>query len=159
MKSTQLDKTASVTLKYLLHLLGTALFFGILSYSMLRFWLPFLILNFSKIYYSSGTDNVFNTELAVLLIIYSLFCYFANNFVLNLYAKGKTKQLLLSFLIDLLIIPFSVLILIIFYNKTAKVADSDTSVLYNIYLITGLLIAKVFITANILSKKTSAEKK
>ena len=153
-----MDKTVSVTLKYLLHLLGIALFFGILSYSMLRFWLPFLILNFSKIYYSSGSISDFNLELAVLLIIYSLFCYFANNFILDLYAKGKTLQLLLSYLIDLLIVPFSVLILIIFYNKTAKVADSDTSTLYNIFVITGLLVAKVLLTVNLLTKKSTVKK-
>ena len=158
MKNSQLDKTASVTLKYLLHLLGIALFFGILSYSMLHFWLPFLILNFSKIYYSTGSISAFNLELAVLLIIYSLFCYFANNFILNLYAKGKTLQLVLSYLVDLLIVPFSVLILIIFYNKTAKVADSDTSTLYNIFVITGLLVAKVLITAYFLTKKETAKK-
>ena len=158
MKNSQLDKTTSVTLKYLLHILGIALFFGILSYSMLNFWLPFLILNFSKIYYSSGSISAFNLELAVLLIIYSLFCYFANNFILNLYAKGKTLQLLLSYLVDLLIVPFSVLILIIFYNKTSKSADSDTSTLYNIFLITGLLVAKVLITGNFLTKKSSAGK-
>ncbi len=158
MKTSQLDKTASVTLKYLLHFLGISLFFGILSYSMLRFWLPFLILNFSKIYYSSGSISDFNLELAVLLIIYSLFCYFANNFILNLYAKGKTLQLLFSYLIDLLIVPLSVFILIIYFNKTAKVADSDTSTLYNIFVITGLLVAKVLFTANFLTKKAVTNK-
>lgn len=158
MKTSQLDKTASVTLRYLLHFIGIAIFYGILVYLMFRLWLPVLILTFSKIYYSSASIKAFNTEFVLLLGIYTLFCYFANNFILNLYAKGKTKQLIISYIIDQLIVPLSILILIIFYNKTSKAADSDTSTLYNIYLITGLLVVKVLIAARFLSKAPAKKK-
>ncbi len=152
MKTSQLDKTTSVVFKYLLQFVGIACFFGILIYSMFSFWLPFLILKFSRIYYASASESKFNNELVLLLVIYSLFCYFANNFILNLYEKGKGKQMIISYLVDLLIVPLSILILIIFYNQTSKVATGDTSSLYNVYLITGLLVTKVIIAAKILSK-------
>jgi len=158
MKTSQLDNTASAILKYLLQLIGIAFFFGILLYSVFKLWLPFLVLTFSRIYYSSASMSAFNTQMILLLVIYSLFCYFANNFILNLYSRGKTKQLIISYLIDLLIVPLSILILIIFYDKTLKVPSADTSILYNIYLITGLLVAKVFIASKVLSD-TPAKKK
>jgi hypothetical protein len=156
MKTLQLDKIVSNTLKYLLHFLGVACFFGILLYSMFSFWLPFLILNFSKVYYT--TASKFSTELVALLGIYSLFCYFANNFILNLYEKGRTLQVIVSYLVDLLIVPLSVLILIIYYNKAEKIASGYVSMLYNVYLITGLLIVKVIIAARILSKGSAKRK-
>jgi hypothetical protein len=156
MKTLQLDKIVSNTFKYLLHFVGIACFFGILLYSMFNFWLPFLILNFSKLYYA--IPSKFSTELVFLLIIYSLFCYVANNFILNLYAKGRTLQMIISFFVDLLIVPLSVLILIIYYNKVAKVPSAYVSALYNEYLVTGLLIIKVIIAYKILSGSPAKRK-
>ena len=158
MKTSQLESPMSAILKYLLQIIGIAFFFGILTYSVFKFWLPFLILNFSRIYYSSASAKAFNTEMVILLGIYTLFCYFANNFILNLYAKGKGIQLIISYVIDLLIVPLSILALVIFYNQTSKAASGHTTTLYNIYLITGLLIVKVFIASRIVSK-TPAKKK
>lgn len=156
MKTLQLDKIVSNTFKYLLHFVGIACFFGVLLYSMFHFWLPFLILNFSKVYYA--VPSKFSTELVFLLIIYSLFCYVANNFILYLYAKGKTLQMIISYLVDLLIVPLSVLILIIYYNKVNRVASDYVSTLYNVYLITGLLIVKVIVAYKILSGSPAKRK-
>ena len=156
MKTLQLDKIVANTLKYLLHFLGLACFFGILLYSMFSFWLPFLILNFSRVYYA--TESKISTELVVLMGIYSLFCYFASNFILGLYEKGKTLQMIISYLVDLLIVPLSVLILIIYYNRAEKIASAYVNTLYNVYLITGLLIVKVIISSWILSKSSAKAK-
>ena len=156
MKTSQLDKATSVTLKYLLHFLSVALFFGIMLYSVLKFWLPLLVTKFSKIYYIS--QDVFMKEIVILLVFYSLFCYFANNFILDLYKRGKGLQLLVSVIVDILIVPLSLLLLIVYYDKTSKGGTSDVADLYNIYVVTLLLVLKVFIFAKMLSKGSSAKK-
>jgi hypothetical protein len=152
-KTINIESAASVTLRYLLHFISIALFYGIMIYSTNKFWLPFLVKKLTKIYYVSGT---FGTQLIALLIIYCLFCYFVNNFVLDLYRKGKEKQLILSVIADLLIIPLSILLVIVYYNKTSKNLVADTDNLYNIYLITVLLLIKELITARLVSKKSDS---
>ena len=156
MKTPQLDRTASVTLKYLLHFLGLALFYGFMLYTTINFWLPFLVHRFSKVYYapaSSTIDKVF----VIMLITYSLFCYFSNNFVLHLYQKGKTRQLIISIILDMLILPLSMAIVILYNNLAPKTSVPVIADIYNIYLITALLVLKVLILSKLFSTKTAVK--
>lgn len=151
------DQTASVILKYLLQLLGLALFYGFMLYTTVNFWIPFLIQVFSKVYYQ---PSYLSREMVILLIIYSLFCYFVNNFVLHLYEKGKTKQLIFSIIGDIVVLPVCFLILVIYNNIfSPKHYIPHIADLYNIYLVLGLLIVKEIIAASILSRESAPQKK
>lgn len=157
MKSLNRDQVASLVLKYLLHLLSIAGFYFLLFYTFTSFWLHQLLDKFTRVPYVS-TPN-FHDQIYHLLIIYSLFCYFANNFILDLYHKEKTKKLIISIIADLLILPLGILIMIIYNNQVLKNQPAlDTSV-YNIYLITVLLVIKEFIAMKILSRKTASGRK
>ena len=157
MKTANLDKTASVILKYLLHLLGVALFYFCLFYTSTSFWLHQLLEEFTRVPYVS-TPN-FHEQIYHLLIIYSLFCYFANNFILDLYHKNKLKQLLISIIADMLILPLGILIMIIYNNTVGKHQPALDTSIYNIYVITILLVAKEFIAIKIISKKEGTKQK
>lgn len=149
-KTVDAGQTVSVILKYLLHFISVALFYGIALYSTIHFWVGFLIKKFSHVYYVSG---VFDKQLVILLIVYSLFCYFSNNFLLHLYRKERSLQLVLSMIIDELLLPVSILLMIMYGNYIVKTPEADTSNLYNIYAITILLIIKEIIASWILSGK------
>ncbi|HVW14112.1 MAG TPA: hypothetical protein VHB54_09825 [Mucilaginibacter sp.] len=155
-KTLKSNTAVSSVLKYLLHLIGLSLFFGLLIYSANKFWLPFLVKHLTKVYYVAPTS--YTAELGALLAIYTLFCYFVNNFVLGLYEKGRMKQLLYSMLADYLLLPLSILILILYYSKVSKTNIEDTSHLYNIYLMTVLLVVKELIAARLLSGKKATVK-
>lgn len=90
-----------------------------------------------------------------MLIAYSLFCYFANNFVLNLYQKGKTGQLIISIILDALVLPLSMIIVIVYNNIAPKTSIPVIADIYNVYLITALLVIKVFIASKLFSKKAA----
>lgn len=154
MKTSQLDRSASVTLKYMLHFLSVALFYGFMLYTTIEFWMPFLIHRFSKVYYAPASSPM-NKVFVIMLIAYSLFCYFANNFVLNLYQKGKTGQLIISIILDALILPLSMIIVIVYNNLAPKTSIPVIADIYNVYLITALLVIKVFIASKLFSKKTA----
>lgn len=156
MKSIQADNIASVALKYLLHLLSIAAVYGILLYTTSAFWLHYLLKWFSKIPYVTSPN--FHDQVIHLLIIYSLFCYFANNFILDLYHATKTRQLIISIIADVLIIPLSILIVIIYNNIAHKNQPGDITTLYNIYLVTVLLVIKEFVTMKILGSNTPKSK-
>jgi hypothetical protein len=153
MKTSKLDNPASITLKYLLHLISIALVYGILLYCSLHFWLPTFILKLSKLTYIAA--NIFKKQFYVLLAIYTIFCYFVNNFVLHLYSSGKGWRLILSYFIDILIVPITILIMIFYNNKTSKIATGETDSLFNIYIAMGLLIIKEFIAVKLLSPKAA----
>ena len=150
MKKT-LDHTsaASQVLKYLLQLIGLALFLGFIYYITLHAWIPLLIGAISKVSYTKFQSN----NLLLLLTMYSLFCYFANNFILKLYEPGKTKQLLLSILADLLVLPVGLLLTVLYNNFTVKSLHATIDDVYNIYIITILLVIKEVIAAQIVLKK------
>ena len=153
MKTSKLENPASVTLKYLLHLISIALVYGIMLYTSLHIWLPKFILVLSKVNYVAA--YVFKQQFYVLLVVYVLFCYFVNNFVLHLYNTGKGWRLILSYLADILIIPITILIMIFYNNKTSKILTADTDSLFNIYIAMGLLIIKELIAVKLLSPKTA----
>jgi hypothetical protein len=145
----------SLILKYLLHLISIALFYGLTLYFTSSFWIHYLLNKFTKVPYVT-TPN-FHDQVIHLLIIYSLFCYFANNFVLNLYQNGRAKQLIISYMVDFLVLQLSITIMI-FYNNRLHTPAIDNSI-YNIYLVTVLLVIKEAITMWLLSRKAAQVKK
>jgi len=155
MKTSNLDTAVSLILKYLLHLVSIALFYGLTLYFTSNFWIHYLLDKFTRVPYIT-TDN-FHSQVIHLLIIYSLFCYFANNFILNLYQSGKAKQLLISYFVDFLILQLSIT-LMIFYNNRQHTPALDNSI-YNIYVVTVLLVIKEVITMTLLSKNSAPAKK
>jgi hypothetical protein len=150
------DTVASSILKYLLHLISVALFYGLTYYFTFSTWIHFLLFKFATVPYVTAGN--FHFQVMILLIIYSLFCYFANNFILGLYKSGRARQLLTSYFIDFLILQLSMTIMILYNNRFHKTV-LDTS-MYNVYVITVLLVTKELIAARLLSKKpASAAKK
>jgi hypothetical protein len=148
-KSLNGDQATSVILKYLLQLIGLAFFYGILLYTTLHVWVPIFNGAFSKVTYTMFKDN----NIPILLAIYTLFSYFANNFMLKLYEQGKTKQLLFSLLADLLVLALGILLTLLYNNHAIKSRIGSIDDTYNIYIIMALLIVKEIIAAGILSKK------
>ncbi|MBS1529958.1 MAG: hypothetical protein JSU01_06605 [Bacteroidetes bacterium] len=147
------DHAASVVLKYMLQVIGLAFFYGVLLYTTVHLWIPlFTGHTFSRVYYTLFQDN----NIYLLLIIYTLFSYFANNFMLKLYERGKTRQLLLSILTDILIVPLGLLLTVLYNNLTIKSGRAGIDDIYNIYVIMALLIVKEIIAARIVLKKTAA---
>ncbi|HTD99193.1 MAG TPA: hypothetical protein VK668_07880 [Mucilaginibacter sp.] len=150
MKSPQADNIASVVLKYLLHLLSIAAVYGILLYTTSQFWIHHLLNWFTRVPYVTAPN--FHDHVIHQLIIYSMFCYFANNFILDLYHTTKAKQLIISIIVDVLIMPLSILIMIIYNNIAHKNQPGDINTIYNIYLVTVLLVIKEYIAMKILAR-------
>ena len=148
-KSLDGDQAMSAILKYLLQILGLAFFYGILFYTTLHLWVPVFNGAFSKVTYTMFKDN----NIAMLLAIYVLFSYFANNFMLKLYEQGKIKQLLFSLLADVLVLALGILLSLLYNNHAIKSRVGSIDDTYNIYIIMALLIVKEIIAAGILSKK------
>ncbi|HWD89817.1 MAG TPA: hypothetical protein VG367_16915 [Mucilaginibacter sp.] len=147
------DNAASIVLKYLLQIIGLAFFYGVLLYTTIHVWIPLFTGHpFSKVSYTLFQDN----NIHLLLIIYTLFSYFANNFMLKLYERGKTIQLLLSILIDIFILPAGLLLTVVYNNFTVKSGRAGIDDIYNIYIIIALLIIKEIIAARIILKKKVA---
>ncbi|HEX3386625.1 MAG TPA: hypothetical protein VHS53_15605 [Mucilaginibacter sp.] len=147
------DNAASIVLKYLLQIIGLAFFYGVLLYTTIHVWIPlFTGHTFSKVDYTLFQDN----NIHLLLIIYTLFSYVANNFMLKLYERGKTRQLLLSILIDVVILPAGLLLTVVYNNLTIKSGRAGIDDIYNIYIIIALLIIKEIIAARIVLKKKVA---
>jgi hypothetical protein len=153
-KSIDGDQAMSAILKYLLQLIGLAFFYGILLYTTLHVWVPIFNSNFSKVTYTMFKEN----NIPILLAIYVLFSYFANNVMLKLYEKGKTKQLLLSLLADLLVLALGILLSLLYNNHAIKSRYGSIDDIYNIYIIMALLIIKEIIAAWILSHKNRTVK-
>jgi hypothetical protein len=155
-KTTTRDQVATNVLNYLLQLLSVAAFYFVLLYSIITFWFG-LINKINKLYYTD-TPN-FNQQINYLLIIFSLFCYVANRFMLDLYHREKAKQLIISIIADLLIVPLGIFIMIVYNNLTVKTAHVMDTTVYNIYLITVLVVIKELIASKLLSKKEVPGKK
>jgi hypothetical protein len=154
-KSPDGDQAMSAILKYLLQILGLAFFYGILLYTTLHLWVPVFNGAFSKVSYTMFKDN----NMPMLLAIYVLFSYFANNFMLKLYEPGKTKLLLFSLLADLLVLALGILLTLLYNNHAIKSRIGSIDDVYNIYIIMALLIVKEIITAQIISKRAPTGKR
>jgi hypothetical protein len=151
MKKINPDQVASVVLKYLLHFLLNAGIYFALLYIFTSFWLHRLFSKFSHMSYLSDDD--FHRLIYFELAIYTLFCYFVNNFVFDLYHRKRAIPLLFSVIADLVIIPLDMFIMIAYNNIALKHTIMMESALYNVYLITALIVIKELITGAILSRK------
>lgn len=157
MKKINPDQVASVVLKYLLHFLINAGIYFALLYTFTSFWLYQLVSRFAHMDYLSNPD--IDRQMNFQLAIYTLFCYFVNNFVFDLYHRKRAKQLMFSVIADLLIIPLEILIMVVYNNIVLKHTTMMASSLYNIYLITALIVIKELIAGIILSRKTAKSEK
>jgi hypothetical protein len=151
MKTDNRDSIASTILNYLLQLIGVAIFYWLLIYTTINFWFFSFLHTVTKVRYEAGPN--FTRELYFLLLIYSLFCYFANRFLLDIYHRKTTRQLIISIVTDYFIWPLEVFIMLIYNNLHITSIVDNISTLYNIYLITLLLIIKNVIAVKILSAK------
>jgi len=151
-KSVESNDAASVILKYLLQIIGLAFFYGVIMYTTIYLWVPlFTGHTFSRVYYTLFQTN----NIHLLLIIFTLFSYFANNFMLKLYERGKTRQLLLSILTDVFVLPLGLLLSVLYNNMTIKSGRAGIDDIYNIYIIMALLIIKEIIAARIVARKSA----
>jgi hypothetical protein len=157
METNNSNNAASSILNYLLQLIGVALFYWLLLYTTINFWFLNFVHTITKVRYEAGPH--FTRELYILLLIYSLFCYLANRFLLDIYHRKTARQLIISIVADYLIWPLQVWIMLLYNNWHITRLTYDISTLFNIYLITGLLIVKNVIAAKILSGKTASVEK
>lgn len=156
MKTNNRDNTASTILNYFLQLIGVAFFYWLLIYTTIHYWLTTFLYKIAKVRYVAGPN--FTKQLYLLLLIYCLFCYFANRFLLDVYHRKTTKQLIISIIIDYLIWPLQLIIIIVYDNiHHVSVADNASN-LFNVYLITLLLIIKDVIAVKLLSRTGKDEK-
>jgi hypothetical protein len=107
--------------------------------------------------YEAGPN--FTKELYFLLLILSIFCYLANRFLLDIYHTKTAKQLIISIAVDYLIWPLQIFIMIMYNNIHMTTIADNISTLFNIYLITGLLVLKNVIAVKLMSNKTASAKK
>ena len=157
MKTDNRDSIASTILNYLLQLLGVAGFYWLLIYTTINYWFHGFIYKFAKVRYEAGPN--FTKELYFLLLILSIFCYLANRFLLDIYHTKTAKQLIISIAVDYLIWPLQLFIMIMYNNIYKTTIVDNISTLFNIYVITGLLILKNVITVKLMSNKTASAKK
>ena len=157
MKTNNNNSAASTILNYLLQLIGVALFYWLLIYTTINFWFVNFLHTITKIRYEAGPN--FTRELYILLLVYSLFCYLINRFLLDIYHRKTALALIISIVVDYLIWPLQVWIMLVYNNHHIVTIVDDVSTLFNVYVITGLLIVKNIIAAKILSgKKASVQK-
>ena len=141
--------TKKIVIKYLGQAICMVIFYFILL-KVTDYSLNNIPISSSTILYIPSLS--FYKSIRILLIIYALFSYLANNFLLDLFHRAKTKQLVFSMLADLLIIPLEVWIMIIYNNHTSDTIAQLPS-LYNATLITALFIIKNIIAIRLLSPK------
>jgi hypothetical protein len=149
MKTNNDNNAASTILDYLLQLIGVALFYWFLIYTTINFWFFNFVHTITKVRYEAG----------ILLLVYTLFCYLTNRFLLDIYHRRTARALIISIVVDYLIWPLQVWIMLMYNNHHIITITDDISTLFNVYLVTGFLIVKNVIAVKILSgKKVSAEK-
>ncbi len=147
------DSAASVMsaiLNSLLQLIGAAAFYWLLIYTTIHYWMRGFIYGIAKVRYEAGAN--FTKELYLLLLIFVIFCYLANRFLLDVYHRNRTKQLILSTIADYLIWPLQLFIMLKWNNAHIVNAVDDVSTLYNVYVITALLIIKNLIAVKLISR-------
>jgi hypothetical protein len=144
------DSAASSVLNYLLQLLGVALFYWLLLYTTTHYWLRGFVYRIAKVRYEAGPN--FTKELYLLLLIFVIFCYLANRFLLDVYHRNTVKQLILSTVADYLIWPLQLLIMLVWNNMHIVNVVDDVSTLYNVYVITALLILKNLIALKLMNR-------
>jgi signal transduction histidine kinase len=151
------NSAASSILNFLLQLLGVALFYWLLLYTTTHYWLRGFVYKIAKVRYEAGPN--FTKELYLLLLIFVIFCYLANRFLLDVYHRNKSKQLIFSTIADYFIWPLQVLIMLIWNNMHIVNVVDDVSTLYNVYIITALLIIKNLIAVKLIGNGNGANSK
>ena len=140
---TKRDSIATTILNYFLQLLGLAAFYWLILYTTIHYWFRGFIFRFTKLNYDAGPN--FTQQLYVLLLLYCIFCYLANRFLLNLYNRNTAGKLILSIILDYFIWPLQILIMLLYNNIHITTIVKDVSTLYNVYVITVLLMIKTII--------------
>ncbi len=148
---------ASNVLNFLLQFIGVAAFYWLLLYSTINYWLGRFVLKMAKLNYEAGPN--FTRELYFILLIFAIFCYLANRFVLNLYHTRTAKQLLVSVTVDYLIWPLQLFIMLEYNNWHITSILKDVSTLCNVFVLTALVIIKNVIAVKLLSGKKSSKEK
>lgn len=144
------NSVASSVLNYLLQLLEVALFYFLLLYTTIHYWLSGFMFKITKVRYEAGPN--FTKELYLLLLIFVIFCYLANRFLLDVYHRNTAKQLILSTIADYFIWPLQLLIMLVWNNTHIVNVVNDVSTLYNVYVITALLVIKNLIALKLMNK-------
>lgn len=153
MKTDKRDTTASIILNYFLQFLGVAAFYWLLIYTTINYWFHDFLFKITKVRYEAGVN--FTKELYFILLIFALFCYFANKFILDLYHTKTGKQLIISMVFDYLVWPLQVLIMLVYNNMHIDAIVKDIGTLLNVFLITILIVLKTVIAVKLLSGKTA----
>jgi hypothetical protein len=155
MTTTKTNQNKKAYLNYLIQLAGMVVFYFVLRY-VTSYFLNTLPKDASSIIYIP--DFRFVKTLRVLLVIYALFSYLANRFLLDLYHRSKIIALFISLLADLLIIPLQIWIMVIYNNHTLSNQLGQLDSLYNAVLITGLFVAKNLMATLLLSKQDKSDR-
>ena len=144
------DSVASTVLNYLLQLIGVAAFYWVLIYTTIYYWLTGFLYRIAKVRYEAGPN--FTKELYSLLLIFTIFCYLANRFLLDVYHRNTAKQLIISTITDYMIWPLQLFIMMIWANKHMVSVVDDITTLLNVYVLTALLIIKNVIAVKLMNK-------
>jgi len=144
------NSIASSILNFLLQLLGVALFYWLLIYTTIHYWMRGFIYRLAKLRYEPGPN--FTKELYLLLLILVVFCYLANRFLLDVYHRSTIKQFILSTVADYFLWPLQLFIMLKWNNAHMVNAVQDVSTLYNVYVITALLVLKNLIALKLMNK-------
>jgi hypothetical protein len=147
----------SSILNYFLQLLSVAIFYWLLIYTTIHYWLQGFVYKIAKVRYEAGPN--FTKELYLLLLIFVIFCYLANRFLLDIYHRATAKQLIISIIVDYLLWPLQILIMLIWNNMHITTLADDVSTLYNVYIITALLVLKNVIAIKLMGSKTTSAAK
>ena len=148
---------ASSILNFLLQLVGVALFYWVLIYTTIYYWLTGFLYKIAKVHYEAGPN--FTKELYLLLLIFTIFCYLANRFLLDVYHRNTARQLIISTIVDYLIWPLQLFIMIIWANKHMVSVVDDITTLLNVYVLTALLIIKNVIALKLMNKNNDLSAK
>ena len=144
---------ASIFLNYLLQLIGVAVFYWVMIYTTIYYWLTGFLFKIAKVRYEAGPN--FTKELYLLLLIFTIFCYLANRFLLDVYHRNTVKQLIISTIVDYLIWPLQLLIMMVWANTHIVSVVDDITTLLNVFVLTALLIIKNVIAVKLMNKKNN----
>jgi len=151
------NSVASSILNFLLQLIGLAAFYWVLIYTTIYYWLTKFLYRIAKVHYEAGPN--FTKELYMLLLIFAVFCYLANRFLLDLYHRSTARQLIISIIADYLIWPLQLVIMLVWANTHMVNVVDDISTLLNVYVLTALLIIKNVIALKLINRNNNLSTK
>ena len=151
------NSIASSILNVLLQLIGLAAFYWLLIYTTIYYWLNKFLFKIAKVRYEAGPN--FTKELYLLLLIFAVFCYLANRFLLDVYHRRTARQLIISTIADYLIWPLQLVIMMVWANTHMVNVVDDITTLLNVYVLTALLIIKNVIALKLMNKNNNLRTK